>query len=79
MSSTTQNVADQPWAVNGSVFSIGTSIANKAAAWREALRVWRACRRDVARLGVMDERMLRDIGLTRSEIGHAVCFGRYAG
>jgi uncharacterized protein YjiS (DUF1127 family) len=40
-------------------------------------QAWRACRRDIARLEAMDERMLRDIGLTRSEIGRAVHFGRY--
>ena len=52
-------------------------------AWVHALHVawqaWRTYRREVARLQSMDARMLRDIGLTRSEIGTAVRFGRYGG
>lgn len=42
------------------------------AAWKD----WRTYHNDVARLHAMDERMLRDIGITRSEIGSAVRLGR---
>lgn len=44
---------------------------------RAAWKAWRTYRNDVARLHAMDERMLNDIGLTRSEIGFAVRFGRH--
>jgi uncharacterized protein YjiS (DUF1127 family) len=60
-------------------FGIGAAITTKAAVWIAAWKAWRACRRDIASLEAMDERMLRDIGLTRSEIGRAVRFGRHDG
>ena len=46
---------------------------------RKAYLQWRArrvMRHEVAALNGMSDRMLRDIGLYRSEIGHAVVFGR---
>lgn len=76
MSSTNENIADRPWGATGSAFSIGGSIASTIAAWFDALKTWRAYRRDVARLEVMGEGMLRDIGISRAEIGHVVRFGR---
>jgi uncharacterized protein YjiS (DUF1127 family) len=75
MSNTTQ----RSWAESTAVPDISTSITGRAAALIDAWRWWRTYRRDVARLQAMDARMLRDIGLTRSEIGHAVRFGRYNG
>jgi uncharacterized protein YjiS (DUF1127 family) len=51
----------------------------KAAGLGTAWTAWRRYRDDVTRLQSMDERMLKDIGLTRSEIGTAVLFGRYGG
>jgi uncharacterized protein YjiS (DUF1127 family) len=50
-------------------------IAKVMTAWA-AWIAWRIQRYDAARLYAMDDRMLADIGLTRSEIGHVVRFGR---
>jgi uncharacterized protein YjiS (DUF1127 family) len=49
---------------------------------KAAYATWRARRnhrRDVAHLQTMSDRMLADIGLTRSEIEYAVWFGRHGG
>jgi uncharacterized protein YjiS (DUF1127 family) len=76
MSRTHATVATQIWSTT-SIQSFGASIAARVTATMSRWQAWRACRRDIARLEAMDERMLRDIGLTRSEIGRAVHFGRY--
>lgn len=47
-----------------------------AAALRETWVTWRRYRRDLAHLQALDDRMLADIGLSRSEIGYAAHFGR---
>jgi uncharacterized protein YjiS (DUF1127 family) len=48
------------------------AVTGLAAAIAREVRVRRAMRD----LAMMDEHMLRDIGLTRAEIGHATRFGR---
>ena len=48
------------------------TVAGLAAAIAREMRVRRAMRD----LAMMDEHMLRDIGITRAEIGHATRFGR---
>ena len=77
MSRATSTFEAQAWDEAGHARAFGTALRSKAAAWMAAWKAWRACRRDMARLESMDERVLRDIGLTRSEIGSAVRFGRY--
>ena len=52
---------------------LARTVSGLRAAWKD----WRTYRSDVARLHAMDERLLKDIGLTRSEIGSAVRFGRH--
>jgi uncharacterized protein YjiS (DUF1127 family) len=59
------------------IFSIAGAVAAKAAALWAAWNAWRAIRRDQERLAAMDDRMLKDIGLTRHEVTHAVRFGRH--
>jgi uncharacterized protein YjiS (DUF1127 family) len=49
--------------------SLATSLGAKVVAWQRY-------HRDIAELQRMDDRMLRDIGLTRFEIESAVRFGR---
>ena len=51
-------------------------VAAKAVALWAAWKAWHALRRDTIRLAEMDDRMLKDIGLTRHEVEHAVRFGR---
>lgn len=48
----------------------------KAAAAFSAWAAWRKMRRDMNLLYAMDDRMLADIGLSRSEIGYVVRIGR---
>lgn len=56
--------------------SLAASIRDRLSAARTAFSKWLRYRRDVDALHRMDDRMLRDIGLTRSEISHVVRFGR---
>jgi uncharacterized protein YjiS (DUF1127 family) len=51
---------------------ISRSIRDWAATEYAAWRVRRADRQDAARLEFMGDRMLRDIGLRRSEVGHVI-------
>lgn len=51
-------------------------LARTVSGLRTSWKKWRAYRNGLAHLNAMDERMLSDIGLTRSEIGSAVRFGR---
>lgn len=55
------------------IVHLARTVSGLLAAWS----AWQTYRNDVARLHAMDERMLKDIGLTRSEIGSAVRFGRH--
>jgi uncharacterized protein YjiS (DUF1127 family) len=41
-----------------------------------AVARWRRLRRDARRLMALDDRMLRDVGLSRGKIEHAVWHGR---
>lgn len=60
----------------GRLLSAFGLVAALSDAMYRAVRVWRARRNDVLHLSCMDDRLLKDIGLTRSEIGWAVRFGR---
>lgn len=53
------------------------SLFGKILAGYAAWIVWRAQRHDLHRLESMDDRMLADIGVARTEIGHLVRFGRH--
>jgi uncharacterized protein YjiS (DUF1127 family) len=52
------------------------AVAARAAALWAGWQNWRAAQRDQERLAAMDDRMLKDIGLTRHEVAYAVRFGR---
>ena len=76
MSNAIENIVDRAWDLTGPALGLRKSLTTKAAAWIAAWKADHAYRREVGRLEVMDERLLRDIGLTRTEIGRAVRFGR---
>ena len=54
------------------VWTVARLAAALGAAVGRELRIRRATRD----LAMMDEHMLRDIGITRAEIGHAIRYGR---
>lgn len=62
-------------AATGAAMFLRHLIAKLMAAYA-AWIAWRVQRLDAARLYSMDDRMLADIGLTRTEIGHVVRFDR---
>jgi uncharacterized protein YjiS (DUF1127 family) len=51
-------------------------LLTSAGEWRSALAAWRRKRRAEHELAQLDDRMLRDIGIDRSEIRRVVRFGR---
>jgi uncharacterized protein YjiS (DUF1127 family) len=61
-----------PIARNGLAGVVTRVVARIAAAVAEELRI----RRDMRQLRAMDDQMLKDIGLTRADIGKAVRYGR---
>jgi uncharacterized protein YjiS (DUF1127 family) len=61
-----------PMAAKGVADMVIRFVARVAAAVAEELRI----RRDMRQLKAMDDHMLKDIGLTRADIGSAVCYGR---
>ena len=68
----TRNHADaaaQPWSLSAWFRSVAVRAARAIAL---ELRI----RRDMRHLMVMDDRMLKDVGLTRADIGDAVRYGR---
>ncbi|MGE0697934.1 MAG: DUF1127 domain-containing protein [Hyphomicrobiaceae bacterium] len=79
MSNINEAVTAQAWKDPFPTTDLRSRLATIVAAVIAACAAWRANRRDIAHLEAMDERMLRDIGLARSEIGRAVRFGRYGG
>ena len=48
-----------------------SSLTERIARWREARRIRAGQRATAAMLAALDDRVLKDIGLTRSEIGSA--------
>jgi len=59
-----------------SILAICTSrIARLEASWR----IWRRLRGDTADLASLNDRLLTDIGLTRSERGHVTSRPHYGG
>jgi uncharacterized protein YjiS (DUF1127 family) len=68
--------ASQPFgtsiARNGLAVVVTRVVARIATAIADELRI----RRDMRQLRAMDDHMLKDIGLTRAEIGSAVGYGR---
>jgi uncharacterized protein YjiS (DUF1127 family) len=68
--------ATQPFgtsiARNGLAVAVTRVVARIAAAIADELRI----RRDMRQLRAMDDHMLKDIGLTRADIGSAVRYGR---
>jgi uncharacterized protein YjiS (DUF1127 family) len=67
--------ADHPGAVSG-VRKAWLRIASGIRSYRAALARKRRLRHAMAELEGLDDRMLRDIGIARCEIGHVVRFGR---
>jgi uncharacterized protein YjiS (DUF1127 family) len=61
--------AAQPWSLSA---WLGGVAARAARAIAQELRI----RRDTRHLMLMSDQMLKDIGLTRAEIGRAVRYGR---
>ena len=56
--------------------ALPTSFARILARFIGTIVAERRLRRDARELTAMSEHMLKDIGLSRSQIGHAVRFGR---
>ncbi len=56
---------------------IAARIAAAAGRWGRDYATWRSRRRAIAELGVLDDRALRDFGISRSEI-ESVVYGRHA-
>jgi uncharacterized protein YjiS (DUF1127 family) len=61
--------ADRPWSISAWFRGL---VARAARAIAQELRI----RRDMRHLMAMDDRMLKDIGLSRAELGGAVRYGR---
>ena len=65
-------VSGSPSRTKGDTSVVARFVAWIAVAIAEELRI----RRDMRQLRAMDESMLKDIGLTRADIGTAVRYGR---
>jgi uncharacterized protein YjiS (DUF1127 family) len=79
MSQSIDIACDAPVEATGELRHVRRRLFTLAKAAYSTWLAWRNHRRDVAHLQTMSDRMLADIGLTRSEIGYAVRFGRHGG